>query len=160
MTSRSRSVLLGLAIASLLAGTGSALWLSNVPRRHASAWFVSGDSPGMNSLHIRGPYDWRAITYGVVVTGPDGKLGIGGTGMSRLPILGETVESTNFYPDTGSFDEIALETHFRLTPKAVSGAAVALPGPDQAELVGTYLLVTEEENWMQRLVDEAPALQR
>jgi hypothetical protein len=146
------------AVAALFgAGLAVVLLASNATRRAGEARFSPGQN-GLNELHVRGPSGMRCITYSVA-PGPGGVPTLSSSGSSSLPFFGDSVDASTYYPSSGEVLAIPPEQHVRLSAAIAPGGAIEAPRPGTDEHYGTFIILTRDPTWMQRLATEAPALQ-
>lgn len=152
-----RRRMVGVALVAGAVGLVAALLASNVLRRTAEARFSRGEH-GLNALRVRGPSGLTCVVYNVV-PGLDGRPVLGGFGAGTLPLFGDSVEQTSYYPDAGEVLGVVPEQHVRLTGAISPAAAMEPPRAGAEGRYGTFMVVTRDPSWPGRLATDAPALQ-
>ena len=132
-------------------GAGVLYSYSNLALVSATATFSEDEnSRNMNALTVTAPYGYNVIYYHVVPrtdlteTNKQTPFTIGGYGFSgAVGLFGDDVTLSNTFPSRGRVEDIALETHVRISERLDTVSTAKLPEDEEIlDGCGIYLLVT------------------
>jgi hypothetical protein len=115
----------------------------------------------LNQLRIKAPYGYYVIRYNVVPrslgTQRERKpFTTAGAGMGNHPmgLFGDDdTASTNFYPDSGTIDDIPVETHVRISSNLSPASTAVIPEDERIlSRCGLYIFVTKDRDVSKSLV--------
>ena len=151
-------------LAGLLVVAGAALLLyftSSLSHTTATATFSKDEEiAGLNQLQVKAPYGYYVIRYSVVPRSLGAELQqnpftVGGIGVGNDPagLFNVDKTSSNYFPGSGTIEEIPVETHFLISSNLNLAATAEMP-KDQRILsrCGTYLFVTKDRSIFQKIV--------
>lgn len=152
-----------LLLTGLLVVVGAALlfyFTSSLSRTTATVTFSQDKKQkGLNELRVKAPHGYYVIYYNVVPRSLGNErqqkpFAVGGSSMGNRPmgLFGDDALSSNFFPDSGTIDEIPVETHVRIASNLNPAATMEMPEDERIlSRCGIYLIVTKDQSTYQRL---------